>query len=142
MIVDFKSICKDVSKEENIDLSTLLSVNNIVFKEIYDWTKNPTSLRVYLKHFGNWYFKKQKTNYKLNVFNKILNESFDSLLEPTKNKVYRLVNNYNFILSQYEEYKKEKYEIKCNKYGKEAYEAYCLAKKQEKIQKAKKDKFV
>lgn len=141
MIVDFKSICKDVSKEKDIDLNTLLSVNNIVFKEIYDWTKNPTSLRVYLKHFGNWYFKKQKTSYKLNIFNKILRDS-SPLLEATRDKIVRLVNNYNFVLSQYEEYKKEKYEIKCKKYGKEAYEAYCLAKKQEKIQKAKKDKFV
>lgn len=141
MIVDFKSICKDVSKENNIDLNTLLSVNNIVFKEISDWTKKPTSLRIYLKHFGSWYFKKQKTSYKLNVFNKVLKDS-SFLLETTRVKILRLIDNYNFILSQYEDYKKEKYEIKCKKYGKEAYEAYCLAKKQEKIQKAKKDKFV
>jgi len=141
MIVDFKSICKDVAKENDIDLNTLLSINNIVFKEVSDWSKNPTSLRVYLKHFGNWYFKKQKTSYKLSVYNRTLT-SDPTLLEVNREKILNIVKNYNFILSEYDKYTKEKYEIKCKKYGKQAYEAYCMAKKQEKIQKAKKNKFV
>ena len=33
MIVDFKSICKDVAKENDIDLNALLSINNLVFKK-------------------------------------------------------------------------------------------------------------
>jgi hypothetical protein len=141
MIVDFKSICKDVAKENDIDLNALLSINNLVFKEISDWSKNPTSLRVYLKHFGNWYFKKQKTDYKLSAYTRTL-EHDPTLLDVNREKILNIVKNYNFILSEYDKYTKEKYEIKCKKYGKQAYEAYCMAKKQEKIQKAKKDKFV
>lgn len=133
MIKDHKILCKEISKENEIDLNLLLSIHNTIFTEIYDWTKNPDSLKIYLKHFGSWFFKKHKTKLKLDVFEKVLkNGSITS--DETFQRVNTQIKNYNFILSEYDKYTKERYEIKCKKYGKEAYEAYCMAKKQKKIQ--------
>lgn len=141
MISDSKSVCKQVSQENNIDLDVLSSINNMVFSEVYDWSKNPTSLKIYIKHFGSLFFKKKKTKEKLDLFENIL-KTDSTLTEHTIEKINNRIKNYNFILSEYDKYTKERYEIKCKKYGKEAYEAFCLAKKQEKIQKSKKNKSI
>ena len=141
MILDSKSICKEISKDNSFDLEMLLSINNIVFKEISNWTTQPTHLKVYLKHFGSWFFKKKKTKDRvLNLQQLLNNNPLD--LNINKEKIFNKIKNYDFILSEYEKYVKDRYEIKCKKYGKEAYEAYCLAKKQEKIQKSKKNKSI
>lgn len=141
MIIDSKTICKKVSEDNSIDLNTLISINNIVFKEISDWSKQPDTLKVYLKHFGSWYYKKQKTISKEAIFQRVL--IYDtSLLDSSREKILDKIKNYNFIISEYEKYLKEKYEIKCKKYGKEAYEAYCLDIKQKKIQKTKENKSI
>lgn len=134
MIIDYKNICKQVSKENNVDLDILLSINSVVFTEIYDWTKNPDYLKIYVKYLGSWFFKNKKTNNKLIACDNILSKD-DMILEEDKLKILNKIKNYNFILSEYKKYIADKYEVKCKKYGKEAYEAYCLAKKQEKIQK-------
>jgi len=139
MILDHKGLCKEVSKENDIDEELLLSVNNLIYKEIYDWTKQPTHLKIYLKHIGSWYFKKMKTAKKLKMFQDVLAYN-TRLYESNRGRVINYINNYTFILSEYDKYLKEKYELKCLKYGKEAYEAYCLAKRQEKIQKSQKNK--
>jgi len=139
MIVDHKNLCKEVSEENNVDLNLLLSINNIVFTEVYDWTKNPDCLKIYLKHFGSWFFKNKKTNNKLIIYNRVI-KGDPTITEENKLKILNKIKNYNFILSEYEKYTKDRYEVKCKKYGKEAYEAYCMAKKQEKIQKSKKNK--
>lgn len=139
MILDSKSICKEISKDTDFDLEMLLSINNIVFKEISNWTTQPTHLKVYLKHFGSWFFKKKKTKDRvLNLQQLLNNNPFD--ININREKIFNKIKNYDFILSEYDKYVKDRYEIKCKKYGKEAYEAYCLVKKQEKIQKSKKDK--
>lgn len=141
MILDSKSICKEISKDNSFDLEMLLSINNIVFKEISNWTLQPSHLKVYLKHFGSWFFKKKKTRDRVSNLQQLLNNNpLD--LNINKEKIFNKIKNYDFILSEYEKYVKDRYEIKCKKYGKEAYEAYCLAKKQEKIQKSKKNKSI
>ena len=61
MIIDYKNICKQVSKENNVDLDILLSINSVVFTEIYDWTKNPDYLKIYVKYLGSWFFKNKKS---------------------------------------------------------------------------------
>lgn len=143
MIVDYKSLCKEVSKENNLDLDLLISINNTVFNEVFNWTKNPTSLKIYLKHFGSFFFKKRKTVEKIEMYNRVLTGNLHlPLLDVNREKIHNKIKNYNFILSEYDKYMKERYEIKCEKYGKEAYEAFCLAKKQEKIQKTKENKSI
>ena len=141
MIVDHKSICKEVSNENNIDINLLLSINNIIFKEISDWSKTPSTLKIYLKHFGNWYFKKQKTILKKETYDRVLKND-KTLLDINRVKIEEKVKNYEFIISEYQKYLNDKYEIKYKKYGKEAYEAYCLDKKQKKIQETKKNKSI
>ncbi len=139
MILESKSICKKVSDENNLDLDLLSSINHIIFKEVYQWTKNPVSLRVYLKHFGSWYFKKQKTASKLELYQNLLDNN-RAYSEKDKDRMINKIKNYSFILSEYIDYTKSRYEVKCQKYGKEAYKAFCMAKKQEKIQKSQKNK--
>lgn len=139
MILDHKILCKEVSQEQNIDLNLLLSINNSVFTEVFNWSKNPDFLKIYLKHFGSWFFKKRKTSDKLKIYQRVI--EFDTtLLDINREKINNKIKNYHFILSEYEKYTKDRYEIKCRKYGKEAYEAYCLAIQEKKIQKTKKNK--
>ncbi len=139
MIADYKVICKEVSSENNIDLELLTSINNIVFKEVSFWSLNPDTLKVYIKYFGSWFFKKQKTANKIKIYQGML-KTDKELLDKTIEKINKKLKLYNFIIDEYEKYIRDKCEVKYKKYGKEAYEAYCLAKKQEKIQKSQKDK--
>lgn len=132
MMVDYKFICKNTSIKNNIDLDVLTSINNVVFKEISLWVNKPDYLKIYLKHIGSWFYKKKKTKAKLEKILKALENDLN-LTNISKEKLLSKIENYNFILSEYDKYTQERYEIKCKKYGKEAYEAYCLAKKQEKI---------
>ena len=141
MILDHKILCKEVSKEQNIDLKLLLSINNSVFTEVFNWSKKPDFLKIYLKHFGSWFFKKKKTADKLKIYQNVLINDL-TLLDINRDKINNKIKNYNFVLSEYDKYTKDRYEIKCKKYGKEAYEAYCLAIQQKKIQKTKKNKSI
>lgn len=137
MIIEGFVVCNDLSNREKIEYDLLKSINDTVFKEIVDWTRNPTSLRIDLSKFGVWYFKKSKTELKKDMFLRVLRAGTNKLNEEN---ILKRLKNIDFILSEYKKYNEDKYLIKCLKYGKENYEAYCLAKKQEKIQKTKKDK--
>jgi hypothetical protein len=139
MILDIDYIVDETSKDKNINLDILKSIQRTVFKEISDWTKNPTSLKIYLSDVGSWYFKKAKTEDKLELFKKLSTHNYQNY-EYNYERIDRKIKNYKFILSEYEKYTQDKLEIKYKKYGKEAYEAYCLDKKQKKIQKSKEDK--
>lgn len=139
MIADAKIICRELSKKQDINLNLLLSINSVVFAEIFEWSQDPTYLKVYLKHFGSWFFKKKKTSDKYNMYKRIL-DSEEILLDTTREKIDKKLKNYTFISGEYKKYTKDRYEVKCEKYGKEAYEAYCLAAKQKKIQKTKSNK--
>lgn len=138
MIIEGFVICNNAASKNNIEYDLLKSINDIVFKDIVDWTRKPSSLRLELKDFGVWYWKKTKTINKRDDLLKALGKHNEQVDEKIRNRL----NNFDFILSEYEKYLKDKYEIKCMKYGKENYEAYCLAKKQEKIRKAKENKSV
>lgn len=137
MITEGFVICQEAAQKNNVEYDLLKSINDIVFKEVVDWTRNPTSLRLELNKFGVWYFKKAKTLSKKDTLNKVLK---DGATAGDDENIINRIKNYEFILSEYEKYTKDKYDIKCLKYGRENYEAYSLAKKQEKLQKAKKDK--
>lgn len=137
MITEGFVICQEAAQKNNVEYDLLKSINDIVFKEVVDWTRNPSSLRLELNKFGVWYFKKAKTIDKINILNRVLK---DGVIAGDGENILSRVKNYEFILSEYEKYTKDKYDIKCLKYGRENYEAYSLAKKQEKLQKAKKDK--
>ena len=137
MITEGFVICTETALENNIEYDLLKSVNDIVFKEIVEWTRKPSSLRIELSKFGVWYFKKAKSEDKRCVLSDLLLN--DEIREGKENVINRL-KNLDFISSEYEKYSRDKYDIKCLKYGKENYEAYCLAKKQEKLSKTKKDK--
>lgn len=137
MIIEGFVICADAASKNGVEYDLFKSINDIVFKDIVDWTRNPTSLRLDLSKFGVWYFKKTKTSLKKDTLNKVLKEDKDVF---DKENILNRIKNFDFILSEYEKYNKDKYDIKCSKYGKENYEAYCLAKKQEKIQKTQENK--
>jgi hypothetical protein len=64
MIIESFVVCQDVAQKNNIDYDLLKSVNDIIFKDIVQWTRNPTTLRLDLSKFGTWYFKKAKTEEK------------------------------------------------------------------------------
>lgn len=136
MIIEGFVICADAASKNNVDYDLLKSINDIVFKDIVDWTRKPTSLRLDLSKFGVWYFKKTKTSTKRDTLLKVLKQ--DELND--RENILNRIKNFDFILSEYEKYNKDKYDIKCLKYGKENYEAYCMAKKQEKLQKTKENK--
>lgn len=137
MIIEGFVICVDAASKNNVEYDLLKSINDTVFKEIVDWSRNPTSLRLELKKFGTWYFKKAKTKDKIKHLENTLKLDFK---RDDEEKVLSRINNYNFIISEYEKYSKDRYEIKCEKYGKENYEAYCLDNKQKKLQKTKENK--
>jgi hypothetical protein len=139
MIIESFVICQDAAQKNNVDYDLLKSINDAVFKDVVQWTKNPTALRLDLSKFGVWYFKKTKTKYKKEMLNKVLIDG--SRVGDEENIINRL-KNFDFILSEYEKYSKDRYEIKCLKYGKENYEAFSLAKKQKKLQEAKENKSI
>lgn len=136
MILESFVICSEVSSKNKIDYDLLKSINDIVFKDIVEWTKSPTSLRLDLKNFGVWYYKKHKTKLKKDTLKRVINNSYD---EKDRMRMEKRIENFDFILSEYDKYSADKYKIKCEKYGKENYESFVLAKKQEKLQKAKED---
>lgn len=137
MITEGFVICTDAASKNKVEYDLLKSVNDIVFKEMVDWTRNPTTLRAEISKFGVWYFKKAKSEKKRHSLKTII---LNGAYREDEENILKRVNNLDFILTEYEKYNKDKYEVKCLKYGKEDYEAYCLAKRQEKIQKTKKDK--
>lgn len=137
MIIEGFVICQEAASKNNVEYDLLKSINDVVFKEVVDWTRNPTSLRLDLSKFGVWYFKKAKTQTKRNT---LINVLKNGAYEGEEESIRERLLNLDFILSEYEKYNKDKFEIKCMKYGRENYEAYSLAKKQEKLQKAQKDK--
>ena len=139
MIIESFVLCNNAASKNNIEYDLLKSINDIVFKEVVEWTRNPTSLRIKLNKFGVWYFKKAKMLLKKDVMHRVLRNGAN---EQNKNNILKRLKNFDFILSEYDKYQEDKYKVKCSKYGKENYEAYCLAKKQEKFQKAKKNKSI
>lgn len=141
MIIEGFVICTEAASKNNVEYDLLKSINDVIFKDIVEWTRHPTSLRCELSKFGVWYFKKQKTMKRREAFDRTLDRVLERNI-PKEGEIILLsrIENLNFILREYEKYNRDKYEIKCLKYGKENYDAYCLAKRQEKIQKAEKDK--
>ena len=139
MITEGFVICSQAATKNNVDYDLLKSINDIVFKDVVEWTRHPTSLRLNLSKFGVWYFKKTKTIAKRHNLKKVLE---DGTHKGNSQNLIDRIENYNFILSEYEKFNEDKYKIKCLKYGKENYEAYCMDKKQEKLQKVQKNKSI
>ncbi len=139
MIIEGFVICANAASKNGVEYDLLKSINDTIFKDVVDWTRHPSSLRLELKDFGVWYWKKSKTYDKKMYFERLLKQD---IIDEYRQSLTNRMANFDFILSEYEKYQKDKYEVKCLKYGKENYEAYCLAKKQEKIQKAQENKSI
>lgn len=137
MILEGFVICVDAATKNKVEYDLLKSINDTVFKEVVSWSRNPDSLRLELKKLGTWYFKKAKTINKLDFVNRVLR---NGVRPEDEEKYLNKIKNYRFILSEYDKYTQERQEIKHIKYGKENYEAFCLDKKQKKLQKTKEDK--
>lgn len=140
MILNGKDICKMVADDNQIDYNLLLSINNTVFLKTKEWTRNPTSLKVYIKGIGSWFYRKTKTKDNLNFLNNLILENTIFRNEKEYQNAIKKSKVMTFILKEYETYIQDRYDKKCEKYGKEAYEAYKMAKKQEKIQKTQEAK--
>lgn len=137
MITESVTIVTSTSERTGVEYDLLKSINDIVFKDIVEWSRQPTSLIIKLDKFGSFFFKKAKTERKItSLTNMLKDESKQSQTEVLNNRI----KSYNFILEEYKKFKQAKYDIKCEKYGKQNYENYILVKKQEKIQKSKEAK--
>ena len=102
---------KDITNSfEDKDL--MESISNIIFKDVKDSIEECNNLRLIVKDFGTFYFRKRKA-------------SIDDNAPSVKLKKKDFSKK---ILDMYEVFDKDKLEFKYEKFGKENHENYLLGK--------------
>lgn len=116
MIIDAKTIYE---RFDNPDM--IKSIGITLFKVLKQKIVNPEALIMDMGQLGNFYFRKGVTKPRSEY-------TMDDEIQSTAKK----------ILDLYDEFDKDKYEFKCEKFGKESHDSYIVAKKQKKVQRFKK----
>jgi len=98
MRIDQKRINKEVADENFLDEEILKSISDVAFKEWSNWTKKPTSLILKVDYLGKNYFRRKKTQQRLNAINNYREEGYYKDMEES----------FKFILEEYEKFTKEK----------------------------------
>lgn len=117
MRLNSNDICSEFPDPEKMK-----SINDVLFSEIKEMIQDVPNLIIDLPPLGKWYYRKAKTKNYLNS-----PRVFDETREFA-----------NKVLNLYKEYDEDKLQVQYEKFGKEAHEAYLLAKKQGKISKFQK----
>jgi len=106
MRIDQHRINKEVSDENFLDEELVKSISDIGFKRWSEWTHDPDSLILKIDYLGKNYFKKKKTEDRLETINMYGENSF-YLEDGMKEK-------FEFILSEYDKYLEEKKKFRNN----------------------------
>lgn len=128
MIEESFLICQKVSDELNIEYDLIKSINDIVFKELYQAIRKPKSLILSVQPLGSFYYRDKKT------LTKLVNAKQN---DPDNDEFNQSLAN---ILEMYKVYREDKLNFKYEKFGKESHEAYLLDKEQKKLLTTKEDK--
>ena len=113
---DPKEIYKKTAAKTNKPLSLYKEVGTVVFSELYTHLRRPKSLIIKLKGVGTWYLRKARIDILLNIFPHDYDKNpqeFDSPLEILKYENSKeLYEIFTERMKEYEEYVKEKKEIR------------------------------
>lgn len=98
MRIEQKRINKEVADENFIDEDIIKSISDVAFKEWSEWTKQPTTLILKVDYLGKNYFRRKKTQQRLNAINNYKEEGYYKDMEES----------FKFILEEYEKFTAEK----------------------------------
>ena len=120
------NICQQVADKHSLPYDLLKSINDIFFKTLKDTIRNPTEGKLIINAhpLGTFYYRRKKTMDKI-TFRE------DEIDEEYKNNLYT-------ILTNYEQFDKDKLKFKYEKFGKESHDAYLMAKKEKNFSKSQK----
>lgn len=128
MIEESFLICQKLSDEINVEYDLIKSINDVVFKELYQAIRKPKSLILSVKPLGSFYYRDKKT------LTKLVNAKQN---DPDNDEFNQSLAD---ILEMYKVYREDKLNFKYEKFGKESHEAYLLDKEQKKLPTTKEDK--
>ena len=128
MIEESFLICQKLSDEINVEYDLIKSINDVVFKELYQAIRKPKSLILSVKPLGSFYYRDKKT------LTKLVNAKQN---DPDNDEFNQSLAD---ILEMYKLYREDKLNFKYEKFGKESHEAYLLDKEQKKLPTTKEDK--
>ena len=128
MIEESFLICQKLSDDINVEYDLIKSINDVVFKELYQAIRKPKSLILSVQPLGSFYYRDKKT------VTKLLKANHD---DPDNEEFNQSLAD---ILEMYKVYREDKLNFKYEKFGKESHEAYLLAKEQKKLPTTKEDK--
>jgi len=100
-----------ISAKTNLDENYIKILLTFITDGIKNWSKDPDNLILSIKYFGKFYWRHKKLQEALNI-KKEFTEGYNRSKEHSK-----FVENSNLIIGMFEQYIKDKEDIKKKRYG-------------------------